>query len=127
MSRFLGLVLMVFSGSVFAELIVHQCQGSSAVAVALLLAMLPLGLLFGLLATARHYFWSIFAAIVIAVTLALPPSESANAPDPNAPPRHKLELFVYFCPLIALLAGSFVGARLITHRVRAATQPQDAE
>ena len=113
MSRFLGLVLMVVTGAVAAPTLAAQFSSEITALVAVGLALAVLGVLFGLLATARHYFWAMAAAVAIVASLLSRWTESETTRAERPPPSRMLVGAHFALPPVVLLVFSTAGACLL--------------
>lgn len=127
MARLIGLLLMMVTAGLVADLAVQALQDPLTIGAAVAVALFPIGMLFGFLDSHRHWLWSGLAAVLVAYGLhrAVHPAAPEQGASPGIPiiPPPPLTPVHYAVPAVALLAGSQVGARAITRRVRAATQP----
>lgn len=113
MSRFLGLVLMVVTGAVAAPALVAMFTNETSALVAIGLALAVLGVLFGFLATARHYFWAMAAAVAIVASLLSRWTESESTRAERPPPSRMMITAECSLPPVVLLLFSAAGARLL--------------
>jgi hypothetical protein len=120
MSRFLGILLMLATGSVLVELIAAAGLDSTATGTALGSAFLLIGFLLGVLATARQWLWAILGAA--GLILAQFVSGRVRFPLPtHDEPRVLILLAV---PPLALMLGAFIGTRTLERRAQARIKPE---
>ncbi|MGE3312041.1 MAG: hypothetical protein AB7O66_18915 [Limisphaerales bacterium] len=123
MSRFLGMLLMLTTGSVLVELVASRSLPPAGTAAFLGFVFAGIGFLLGVLATERQWLWALFGcASIIAVQfltgrvpLAVPSVED---------PKTWILLVV---PPLALILGAVLGARALVWRSQARIKPEHDE
>lgn len=120
MSRFLGILLMLATGSVLVELIAAAPWEPTATGVVLGISFVVLGLLLGVLATARQWLWAILGS----ATAILPQFLESRARTDLPPGGEARSLLLLVVPPIALILGTLVGARLLERRYQARIKPE---
>lgn len=128
MPRLFGILLMLATGAVATRLACQALQDPWSIGIAIGVSLFVIGLLFGFLDCHRHRVWATIAAVVVTgvVFRATLPPDPAIAIATSQPPRPVPVVPAhYLVPILAALAGSHLGARIITAKVRASTRPQD--
>lgn len=120
MSRFIGILLMLVTGSVLVEIIAAGNLDPFATGTALAIAFLLIGFLLGVLATARQWLWAILGA----ASSVLAQLFSGRVRFPLPPEDDPRSLILLVVPPIALLLGAFIGARTLERRAQARIKPE---
>ncbi|MBL9128138.1 MAG: hypothetical protein JNL97_10845 [Verrucomicrobiales bacterium] len=120
MSRFLGILLMLATGAVFAELIAGTRLSAGGAALVLTIGFMTLGLLLGVLATARQWLWAVLGSA--AAVLPLLTSGKVRIPPPEGDLSRTL--VVLAVPMLALMLGTVAGRRFLEHRLQARSKPE---
>lgn len=123
MSRFLGILLMLTTGSVLVELVAAGSLDPVATGVTLCLAFLVIGFLLGMLATARQWLWAILGSAAVVIPQILSGRIRFPLTDQDAA-RPWIFLLV---PPVALVLGTFVGAGILRRRSEAQIKPAHDE
>lgn len=123
MSRFLGILLMLTTGSVLVELVAAGSLDPVATALTLGLAFLVIGFLLGMLATARQWLWAILGSAAVVIPQVLSGRIRFPLPDQDAV-RPWIFLLV---PPVALVLGTLVGAGILRRRSEAQIKPEHDE
>lgn len=120
MSRFIGILLMLSTGAVVAELIAGAHFTAGATGTTLAIAFVVLGWLLGVLATARQWLWAILGSLAAV----LPQVISGRVPLPPPAGDVLRTVLLLAVPPLALLLGSLAGTRLLERRLQARVKPE---